>query len=56
MMAMKRVNFHLTERQIGDLRQASHNTGLPMAEIVRSLIEEWRKRVKKERRKDGNPN
>jgi len=53
---MKRVNFHLTDGQIAFLQKVSRETGLSMAEIVRSLIEEWRKRVKKERRKDGNPN
>jgi hypothetical protein len=35
---MKRYNFHLTEAQIKGLRDKSATTGMPVAEIIRRLI------------------
>jgi len=44
---MKRVNYHLTDKQIEKLREHSKNTGLSVAEIIRRTIDAYFK--KKER-------
>jgi len=38
---MKRVNYHLTEKQIDALRGCSIDTGLTVAELIRRAIDEW---------------
>lgn len=35
---MKRVDFHLTEEQIGFLKQLKKETGIPASETIRQLI------------------
>jgi hypothetical protein len=44
---MKRVNFHLTDAQIEGLRSISAKTGVPVAEIVRRIIDAHLTKVKK---------
>jgi hypothetical protein len=36
---MKRVNFHLTEKQISDLKKLSKETGLNISEIIRRALD-----------------
>lgn len=36
---MRRVNFHLTDRQIERLQQMSEDTGLSSAELIRRAID-----------------
>ncbi len=38
---MKRVNYHLTEEEIGRLQFLSGKTGLTVAEIIRRAIDEY---------------
>lgn len=38
---MKRVTYHLTEKQIARLDALSDTTGLPVAEHVRRAIDEY---------------
>ena len=45
-MSMKRVNYHLTEIQIKQLKELSLKTGLTVAEIIRRAIDEYRKKQK----------
>mgnify|MGYP000972074422 CR=1 FL=1 len=42
---MKRVNYHLTEKQIEALRRAAEETGLSVAELIRRAIDEWLKQT-----------
>ena len=42
---MKRVNVHLTERQLAELQKLStYKTGLPVAEHIRRAIDAYLKR------------
>lgn len=43
---MKRVNYHLTTKQIEALKQASESTGLSVAEIIRRAIDLWMQKDK----------
>jgi len=43
---MRRVNYHLTEKQIESLQRVSRETGLSVAELIRRAIDEWLKQVK----------
>jgi hypothetical protein len=36
---MKRVNFHITERQQDELRKISERTGLSVAELIRRAVD-----------------
>jgi len=47
---MKRVNYHLTETQIKQLKAISKKTGLTVAELIRRAIDEF---LKKDRRPNG---
>lgn len=38
---MKRINYHLTEKQIQTLKDYSKETGLSLAEIVRRAIDKF---------------
>lgn len=38
---MKRVNYHLTELQIKQLKELSNKTGLSVADIIRRAIDEY---------------
>jgi len=38
---MKRVTLYLTDQEIVGLQQASRETGLKFAELMRRLIDEW---------------
>ena len=38
---MKRVNIHLTEQQILQLKEISNNTGLKIAELIRRAIDKY---------------
>ncbi len=38
---MKRVNYHLTEKQIKELRRVCEETGLSAAEIIRRSIDAY---------------
>jgi predicted DNA-binding protein len=49
---MKRVNYHLTETQIKQLKAISKKTGLTVAELIRRAIDEF---LKKDRRPNGIP-
>jgi hypothetical protein len=44
---MKRVNYHLTEKQIEALKEYSDRTGLSIAEIIRRAIDFWLKKESK---------
>lgn len=52
-MCMKRVNYHLTEKQIEALTKYSESTGLSVAELIRRAIDAW---LKKERNKNSQVN
>lgn len=43
---MKRVNYHLTDMQIKQLRELSKRTGLSVAELIRRAIDEYVKKQK----------
>ena len=45
-ICMKRVNYHLTEMQIKQLKELSMRTGLTVAELIRRAIDEYVKRQK----------
>jgi len=38
---MKRVNYHLTEKQITVLKAESQRTGMSIAEIIRRAIDKY---------------
>jgi putative resolvase len=38
-VCMKRVNYHLTERQLDALRQKSEKSGLSVAELIRRAVD-----------------
>jgi arsenate reductase-like glutaredoxin family protein len=38
---MKRVNFHLTERQIAELQELHEKTGLAVAEMIRRAVDAY---------------
>ena len=46
---MKRVNYHLTDREIEALRKESEKTGISVAEIIRRLIDNHFKEEKCEK-------
>ena len=46
-MHMKRVNYHLTEKQIAALKKYAEESGLSVAELIRRAVDLW---LKKERR------
>jgi predicted DNA-binding protein len=49
---MKRVQYHLTEDQIGRLKAVCEETGLSFAEVIRRAIDAYlEERDKKEKRK-----
>jgi hypothetical protein len=48
---MKRVNYHLTEKQIKRLQAHAKETGLTVAEIIRRAVDEYFER--KETSKKG---
>jgi len=48
---MKRVNYHLTEEQIGRLQSLSGKTGLTVAEIIRRAVDEYLDRKERENMK-----
>ena len=41
---MKRVNYHLTIKQIADLRMHAKQTGLSVAELIRRAVDAYLKR------------
>jgi hypothetical protein len=43
---MKRVDFHLTERQIEELREMSKDTGISVAELIRRAVDMFLKVIK----------
>lgn len=43
---MKRVNFHLTDKQIAALRKLSKKTGLTVSELVRRAVDAYLKEGK----------
>ena len=51
---MKRVNYHLTEEQIGRLQSLSGKTGLTVAEIIRRAVDEYLDRRKVPRNLEEN--
>jgi predicted DNA-binding protein len=53
---MKRVNYHLTEEQIGRLQSLSGKTGLTVAEIIRRAVDEYLDRRKVPRNLEENLN
>jgi hypothetical protein len=38
---MKRVNFHLTDKQIAELKLLSKRDGLPVAELIRRAVDNF---------------
>jgi Arc/MetJ-type ribon-helix-helix transcriptional regulator len=50
---MKRVNFHLTGRQLERLRKLSESRGLAVAELIRRAVDAWLDRQEKKERGDG---
>jgi hypothetical protein len=53
-LTMKRVNYHLTEEQIGRLQFLSGKTGLSVAEIIRRAVDEYLDRRKVPRNLEEN--
>lgn len=65
---MKRVNYHLTEKQLKILRELSIKEGLPVAELIRRAVDMFLKAIhsnnswqsyvmqKKERQNERRPN
>lgn len=43
---MKRINYHLTELQIEQLKELSRKTGLSVAELIRRAVDEYMKKQK----------
>lgn len=43
---MKRVNYHLTEKQLEDLRKASEKSGLSVAELIRRAVDAFLKALR----------
>jgi len=48
---MKRVNYHLTDKEIEGLEKLSKETGLSKAELIRRAVD---KLLTDEKRKEGN--
>ena len=40
-MQMIRVNFHLTKRQVEFLNKLKDDTGTPVAQSIRRILDEW---------------
>ena len=40
-MQMIRVNFHLTKRQVEVLNKLKDETGTPVAQSIRRILDEW---------------
>lgn len=40
-MQMIRVNFHLTKRQVEVLNKLKDETGIPVAQSIRRILDEW---------------
>jgi predicted DNA-binding protein len=38
---MKRINYHLTDKQIEQLKAISKETGAPVAELIRRAVDAW---------------
>lgn len=38
---MKRVNYHLTEKQIAELQRLHEQTGLSVAEMIRRAVDAY---------------
>ena len=45
---MKRVNYHLTDKQIKELKAISEETGLSVAELIRRSIDRLLRSIKRE--------
>lgn len=43
---MKRINIHLTDLQIKELKKLSDNTGISVSELVRRAIDEYLRKQK----------
>lgn len=43
---MKRVNFHLTDKQIEALRKYAKETGLKVAELIRRAVDKFLEKIK----------
>lgn len=41
---MKRMNIHLSQKQIDRLKKLSNEAGLPLAELVRRAVDEFLKK------------
>jgi hypothetical protein len=46
-VCMKRVGYHLTEREICSLRKLAIRLGLSVAELIRRAVDEYLKKVDK---------
>jgi hypothetical protein len=49
---MTRVNFHLTDRQLSQLRAESRRTGLSVAELIRRAVDAAMARAEKPREEE----
>ena len=50
---MKRVNYHLTEKQIKRLQACGKETGLTVAEIIRRAVDEYFERKETSKKAKG---
>ena len=50
---MKRVNYHLTEKQIKKLKAHGEKTGLTVAEIIRRAVDEYLERKESTKKTKG---
>ena len=50
---MKRVNYHLTEKQIKRLQDHAKETGLTVAEIIRRAVDEYFDRKESSKKTKG---
>ncbi len=41
---MKRTNIYLTERQSKELGKVAKRLGIPTAELIRRILDEWMKK------------
>lgn len=49
---MKRIAIFLTERQVKKLREYAQGLGIPMAEMLRRLLDDGLRRIERERRRE----
>lgn len=53
-MALKRVNYHLTDNQIEKLKELSDDDGRSVAELIRNAVDDYLEKRKSEEPKHSN--